>query len=224
MLLLLLARAPCLFEQVFPLLPHQLAVLGVGQPRLAAAEEHDARRAQDDQAGEQGQHAEADELAVGDEDALGVHRLLQRDLQQVPLGRPEELVEGVRGQGVVLRREREHSVVHGPGDRRLGPGFRPVLLGTAGTREPFLANAAEASVGLTDTGAPVGARPSGAGRRAAGVVARETGEAQRTEALEGQAAARAVAAVEAGVRLTAVGADLAKVPRKSRGTQTGGGG
>lgn len=101
-LLLLLARASCLPQQVLPLLAHQLAVLGVGQPRLATAEEHDSRGAQDHQAGEQRQQAEAEQLAVGDQDATGVHRLLQGDFEQVPLGRPEELVEGVSRQGVVL--------------------------------------------------------------------------------------------------------------------------
>lgn len=102
-LLLLPARASRLPQQVLPLLAHQLAVLGVGQPRLTAAEEHNARGAQDHQAGEKCQQAEAEQLAVGDQHSAGVHRFLQGDLELVPLGRPEELVEGVSRQGVVLR-------------------------------------------------------------------------------------------------------------------------
>lgn len=85
---LLLARAACFSQQVFPLLPNELAVLGVGQPGLTAAKKHDACGAQDDQAGEQGQHAEADQLTMGDQQPGGVDCLLQGDLQQVSLGRP----------------------------------------------------------------------------------------------------------------------------------------
>lgn len=77
---LLVARPSSLSQQVLPLLPDKLAVLGVGQPCLAAPKKHNARRAQDDQAGEQGQQAEADKLSVADEDAVGVDGLLQGDL------------------------------------------------------------------------------------------------------------------------------------------------
>ena len=217
---LFLARPAALSQQVFPLLPDELAVLGISQPRLAAAKKHDSRGAQDDQAGEQGEHAEANELPVGDEDAGGVHRLLQGDLEQVPVRRPEKLVEGVSREGVVLRSQGKHSVVHRPGTDRLGPGFGPVLQGTCGTCKPLLANAPECSIRLTNTHAPVGAGPAGAGREAAGVITSETGEAVRTDACEGQAVARAVASVEAGVRLAAVNADLAEVSRKPRRTQT----
>lgn len=112
-------------------------------------------------------------------------------------------------------------MIHRPGADRLGPGLWPVLQGTCGTCKPFLANAPEGSIRLTNTRAPVGARPSGAGREAVGVITSETTEAVRTDACEGQAVACTVATIEAGVRLTAVNADLTKVSRKSRGTQTG---
>lgn len=222
MLRLLLARAAGVSQQVFPLLPNKLAVLGISQPRLTAAKKHNACSAQDDHACEQGQHAEADELTVGDEDARGVDRLLKGDLQQVSLGRSEELVEGVSREGVVLRSQSKHSVVHRPGTDRLGPGLRSVLERTRGTCKPFLANAPEGSIRLTDTRAPVGAGPASAGRQADGVVTGETGEAERTDAREGQAVVCTVATVEAGVRLAAVNADLTEVSGKSRGTQTGG--
>lgn len=189
-LLLLPARASRLPQQVLPLLAHQLAVLCVGQPRFTAAEEHDARGAQDHQAGEQRQQAEAEQLAVGDQHTVGVHRLLQGDLQQVPLGRPQELVEGVSRQGVMLRRQCRKPVVGGlAGSRRPRPDFRPLLMeGTVGSREGLMAGT-----------------------------------------VEGRAEACAVATVLARVGLTAVGNDgghrrpLAKVPRKSQRTQTGGG-
>ncbi len=145
------------------MLPNKLAALGISQPRLTAAKKHNARSAQDDQAGEQGQHAEADELTVGDEDAGGVNCLLQGDLEQVSLRWSEELVEGVSREGVVLWSQRKHSVVHRPGANRLGPGFRPVLQGTCGTCKPFLADAPEGSIRLTNTRALVGAGPAGAG-------------------------------------------------------------
>lgn len=138
MLRLFLAHAAALSQQVFPLLPNKLAVLGISQPRLTAAKKHNAHRAQDDQAGEQGQHAEADELTVGDEDTGGVDRLLQGDLEEVSLRRSEELVEGVGREGVVLRSQRKHSVVYRPGTDRLGPGLWLVLQGTCGTCKPFL--------------------------------------------------------------------------------------
>lgn len=51
MLRLFLARPAALSQQVFPLLPDKLAVLGISQPRLTAAKKHDSRGAQDDQAG-----------------------------------------------------------------------------------------------------------------------------------------------------------------------------
>lgn len=190
-------------QQVFPLLANELAVLGVGHPRLTAAKEHDARRAQDHQAGEQGQHAEADELAVGGEDAGGAGRLLEGDLQRVSLGRPEELPEGVSVEGVVLRRQRKHSVVHRPDAHRRGPGLRSVPQGARGTREPLVANAPEGAAGPADARPPVGAGPAGAGREA-GAVTGGTGEAERTDAGEGRAAVGAVAPVEAGVGPAAV--------------------
>lgn len=127
-------------------------------------------------------------------------------------------MEGVSGERVVLRSQSKHAVFRGPGTDRLGLGFWPVLQRAGGTRKPFLANALEGSIRLADTRALVGARPSGAGREAGGVVAGETGEAVRTDASEGQAVARTVAPVEAGVRLTAVDADLAKISGKPRGT------
>lgn len=85
------------------MLPNKLAVLGIGQPRLTAAKKHNARSAQDDQAGEQGQHAKADKLTMGYEDAVGVDCLLQGDLEQISLRRSEKLVEGVSREGIVLR-------------------------------------------------------------------------------------------------------------------------
>lgn len=155
---------------------------------------------------------------MGDKDAGGVDCLLQGDLEQVSLRRSEELVEGVSREGVVLRSQRKHSVVHGPGADWLGPGFWPVLQGTCGTCKPFLANAPEGSIRLTNTRAPVGARPAGAGRQAGGVITSETSEAVRTDTCEGQAVVCTVATVETGVRLAAVNADLTEVSRKSRGT------
>lgn len=124
---LFLVSAVSLPQQVFPLLPNKLVVLGVCQPRFTAAKEHDARGAQDDQAGEQGQYAEADELTLGDEDAGGVDSLLQGDLEQVSLGRPEEPVEGVSRKGVMLRGQRQRLVVRGPGADGLRPGLGSVL-------------------------------------------------------------------------------------------------
>lgn len=205
-LCLFLSHASCLSQQVFPLLSNQLAVLGISQPRLAAAKKHNAHSAQDDQAGEQGQHAKADKLTMGDDDALGVDRLLQGDLQQVPLRLSEELVEGVSGDRIVLRSQRQDS------------DLWTLLQGTRGTREPFLANAPESSTRLSDTRSPVATRSSNAGREAGGVVTRETTETVRTDAREGQAVTRTVPAVKAGVRLTAVNGDLTKVSRKSRRT------
>lgn len=155
---------------------------------------------------------------MGDEDAGGVDCLLKRDLEQVSLGRSEELVEGVSREGVVLRSQRKHSVVHRPGPNRLGSGLRSVLQGTGGTCKPFLANAPEGSIRLTNTRAPVGAGPAGAGREASGVITSETSEAERTDTCEGQAMVCTVATVEAGVRLAAVNPDLTEVSRKSRGT------
>lgn len=213
---LFLARAAGFSQQVVPLLPNELAVLGVGQPRLAAAEEHDARGAQDDEAGEQGQHAKAEQLTVGDEDARGVDRLLQGDLEQISLRGSEQLVEGVSREGVMLRSEREHPVVRGPASDRSGPGPGSFLQGTSRPGKAFLANAPERSVGLTHARAPVGAGPAAAGRQRGRVVASETGEAAGTVAREGQAVVRTVAAVEAGVGLAAVHTHLAEVSGKSR--------
>lgn len=155
---------------------------------------------------------------MGDKDAMRVDCLLQGDLEQVSLRRSEKLVEGVSRERVVLGSQCKYSVIRRPGADWLGPGLRPVLQGTCGTCKPFLANALEGSIRLTKTRAPVGTRPSGTGRGAAGVVTSETGEAVRTDACKGQAMACAVATIEAGVRLTAVNADLTEVSRKSRGT------
>lgn len=73
---LLQSHASRLPQQVLSLLPNKPAVLNVSQPGLAAAEEHNAGGSQDDQAGDESQHTEADQLAVGDEDAAGVDSLL----------------------------------------------------------------------------------------------------------------------------------------------------
>lgn len=215
---LVLACAAGFSQQVFPLLSNKLAVLGICQPRLAAAEKNDARCTQDDQAGEQSQQAEADQLTVGDEDAGGVHGLLQGDLEEVSLWRSEELVEGVSREGVVLRSQGKQSVVHGPGTDRLGSGFWSVLQGTGGTCKPFLADALEGAIGLPNTHALVGTGPAGAWRQASGVVTSESCEAVWTGTHEGQPVVCAVATIEAGVRQAAVNVDLTEVSRKSRGT------
>lgn len=115
-------------------------------------------------------------------------------------------MEGVSGDRIVLRSQRQDS------------DLWTLLQGTCGTCEPFLANAPERSIRLTDTRSPVAAWPSNAGREAGGVVTRETTETVRTDAREGQAVTRTVPAVKAGVRLTAVNGDLTKVSRKSRRT------
>lgn len=179
-----LAHTAGFSQQVFSLLPDKLAVFGISQPRLTAAKKHNACSAQDDQAGEQCQHAETDELTMGDEDAGGVDCFLQGYLEQVSLRRSEKLVESVSGEGVVLRSQCKHSVVHRSGTDRLGLGLRPVLQGTCGSCKPFLANALEGSIRLTNTCAPVGAGPAGAGREAGGVITSETSEAMRTDACE----------------------------------------
>lgn len=80
MLSLFLVSGAGFSQQVFPLLPNKLAVLGISHPCLTAAKEHDACGAQDDQAGEQGQYAKADELTLGNKDTRGVDGLLQGDL------------------------------------------------------------------------------------------------------------------------------------------------
>lgn len=157
---LLLAHPSCFSEQVFPLLSNKLAVLGIGQPRLTAAKKNNARSSKYDQAGEQGQHAEADELTVGDEEAGGVHSLLQGDLEEVSLRRSKELVKGVSRERVVLRSQSKQPVVHGPGADWFGPCFWSVLQRTCGTCKPFLANTAEGSIWLTNTHALVGAGPA----------------------------------------------------------------
>lgn len=155
---------------------------------------------------------------MGDKDAMRVDCLLQGDLEQVSLRWSEKLVEGVSRERVVLGSQCKYSVIHRPGADWLGPGLRPVLQGTCGTCKPFLANALEGSIRLTKTRAPVGTWPSGTGRGAAGVITSETSEAVRTDACKGRTMACTVATIEAGVRLTAVNADLTKVSRKSRGT------
>lgn len=147
-----------------------------------------------------------------------MHGFLQGDFEQVSLRRSEELVEGVSREGVVLRGQSKHPVVCRPGTDRLGSGLRPVLQGACGTCKPFLANAPEGSVRLTNTGALIGTGPTGAGREAGGVITSETREAVWADARESQAMVCAVATVEAGVRLAAVNADLTEVSGKSRGT------
>lgn len=153
---------------------------------------------------------------MGDEDAAGVDRLLQGDLKQVPLRRSEKLVEGVSGEGIMLRGQCKHSMIHWP-----GADLCPLLHSTRGPFEPPWADATESPVRLANARAPVAARRSSTGREGGSVVARETGESVLTGACEGQAAACAVPAIEAGVRLTAVDRDLTKVSRKSRRTQAG---
>ncbi|TNN36994.1 hypothetical protein EYF80_052847 [Liparis tanakae] len=176
--LLLAARGAGSAQQALPLLPEQLAVLGVGSPRRAAPEEHDARGAQDHRAGEQRQHAEADELAVGGEDAGRARRVPQGDLQQVSVGRPEELVEAVGGEGVVLRRQREHSAVRGPG--------ADLPQGARGTREPFVAGAPEGAVG------PADARPPGRPAQGEGAAAPQVEPEKPSGQAQVKAAPRAV--------------------------------
>lgn len=199
------------------MLPHELAILDISQPCLTATKKHNARSAQDHQTGKQGQHAKADKLTMGDEDAPGMDCLLQGDLKKVSLRWSDKLVEGVSRKGIVLRSQRKHSVIHRLGTDWRGPGLWPVLQGTCRPRKPFLANALEGSIRLTDTCAPAATWFSGAGGEAAGVIASETSEALRTDAREGQAVARTVATVEAGVGLTAVNADFTKVSIKPRG-------
>lgn len=216
------APAAHLLQQVLPLLPDQLAVLCVSQPRLASAKEHDARGAQNNQAGEQGQHAKAHQLPVGDQDALRVHRLLQGDFEEVPVRRAQQLVEGVSREGVVLRCERENPMLHRLRRDRLDSHSGSVLERTGGTRKPLLAKAAEGPVRLPHARAAVSAGPTGARRQVQGVVASEAREIQRAQAGEGQAVVGAGAAVEAGVGLAAVHVDLAVVPREARGAHAGG--
>lgn len=122
-------------------------------------------------------------------------------------------MEGMSRKGIVLRGQCEHSMIHQP-----GADLGPLLQSTRGPFEPPWADATESSVRLTNTRAPVAAWRSSAGREAGAIIARETGESVLTGAREGQATARAVPTVEAGVRLTVVKGDLAKVSRKSRGT------
>lgn len=167
---LFLSCAARLSQQVLPLLSNELAVLGVSQPRLAAAKKHNAGRSQDDQAGQQGQHSEADELTVCDQDAGGMDCLLQRDLQQVSFRWSEELVEGVSGDGVVLRGQREHSALCDPVADHLALGLQSVLQGTRGACERLLANTPEGSIRLTDARTPVAAGKVRARREASGDV------------------------------------------------------
>lgn len=77
---LFLVSGAGLSQQVFPLLPNKLAILGISQPCLTATKKHNACGAQDNQAGEQGQYAKTDQLTLGDEDTRGVDGLLQGDL------------------------------------------------------------------------------------------------------------------------------------------------
>lgn len=213
---LFLAAAASFSQQVLPLLPDELAVLGICQPRLTAAKKHNACSTQDNQTGEQCQQAEADKLTMRNKDTGRVNRLLQRDLEQVPLGWSEQFVEGMSREGVVLWSQSKHSV-HRLGSSRLGSAPRSVLQGARGTCKPFLANTPEGSIRLTDTGALVGTGPAGAGGEAGGVVTRETRGAVWTDTCESQAMICTVPAIEARVRLAAVSTDLTEVSRKSRG-------
>lgn len=215
MLQLFLGSAAGFSQQVFPLLPYKLAVLGVSQPRLTAAKKHNTCGAQDDETGEQGQHPKTHKLSMGDEDAGGVDCLLQGNLEQISLRGSEELVESVSRKGVMLWSQSEHSVGHRPGTHQLGPGLKSVLQGTCWTSKPFLANAPECSIRLTNTCAPVGTGLAGAGRERGGVITGEAGEAVRTDAREGQTVVCTVATIEAGVRLAAVNTDLTEVAGKS---------
>lgn len=99
---LFLACAASFSQQVFPLLPNKLAVLGISQPRLTAAKKHNTCGAQDDKTGEQGQHPKTHKLSVGDKNSRGVDRLLQSNLKQISLRGSEELVESVSREGVML--------------------------------------------------------------------------------------------------------------------------
>lgn len=81
---LVLTHAARVSQQVHPLLSHKLPVLGISQPRFASAQKHNAHCASNDQAGEQGQHAKADQLTVGDEHARRVDRPLECDFEPVP--------------------------------------------------------------------------------------------------------------------------------------------
>ncbi len=200
------------------MLPNKLAVLGISHPRLTAAKKHNACGAQDDQAGEQGQHAEADKLPMGDEHPRGVDCLLQGDLEQVSLRWSEKLVKGVSRERVVLWSQCKHPVVQRLAANWLGLGLRSVLQRTCGACKPFLANAPEGSIRLTNACAPVGAGPASTGREACGVITSKTSEAVRTDACKGQAMVCTVASVEAWVRLAAVDAYFTEVTRKSRGT------
>lgn len=159
----LLAGASSFSQQVFSLLTYELAVLGICHPCLTATKKHDARGAQDDQAGEQGQDAEADELTLSDQDSRRVDGLFQGDLQQVSFGRSEQPVEGVSREGVMLWGQRIRPVVCGPGAAQLGPAPRSVLQGTRETCQPFGTNAAKGSIRLTDTRAPISAGLTSAG-------------------------------------------------------------
>jgi len=111
---LLLARAANFSQQVLPLLPNKLAVLCISQPRLTAAKKHNSCSAQNNQAGEQGQHAKAYKLTVGNKNTRRVDGLLQGDLEQVSLRWSQQLVKGMSGEGVVLWSESKHSVVQWP--------------------------------------------------------------------------------------------------------------
>lgn len=151
------------------------------------------------------------------EDTGRVNRLLQGDLEQISLRWSQQFVEGMSGEGVVLWSQSKHSV-HRLGSNRLGSVSWSVQQGACGTCKPFLANAPEGSIKLTDTGALVGTGPPGAGREAGGVITSETSEAVWTDTCESQAMVCTVATVEARVRLAAVNADLTEVSGKSRGT------
>lgn len=115
-------------EQVLPLLSHQLAVFGVGHPGFAAAEKDDGGGAKHYQAGEEAKNGEANQLAARDQRSTRrVHRLLQRDLEQLALGRAQQLVEGVRWEAVVLRGQVAVAVTIAVGLQGLGPGPGPGL-------------------------------------------------------------------------------------------------
>lgn len=120
-------------QEEIPLLPHQLPVPAVGQPRLAALEEDDACRHQHHQTGQEAQNHETDDLAAG-------------DLRSGRLDRPKKLVKSRRG--VMLRFHSALELVDVKFTRRPGESGRA---GAGVRRVPTDAAAAvRARIGLAD--------------------------------------------------------------------------
>lgn len=169
---------------MLPLLSHQLAVLGVGHPGFAAAKEDDGGGAEHHQAGEQAQHREADQLAARHQRRTRrVHRLLKRDLEQLALGGPQQLVKGMCWEAIVLRGQVAVAVAVAMGVRVLGPGPGPGL-GMVGlcraewASERSWAQAVEAAgTGAVEAGAAIEAGVAGAGGRVVVDTAVEAGGA-----------------------------------------------